>query len=328
MSRRALLLGASSSVLATACARACAGNRAESTPTIPEPPFIPTPAPMLDAGADAPLDPGELHGSVRLQRWSLGVGDGGPAEVVVLVPEGPKDARYPVVFALHGRGEAVKEPKEGAMGWPRDYALLQAIERIQKPPITDKDYQGLSEPVRLGQINAALAARAYAGLIVVCPYMPDIDLRKDAPQRSYGRFLLDTLLPLVRERTPARATAEATGIDGVSLGGAIAMFVGFENPQAFGCVGGLQPAIQAADGGLWASRAAKAREKNPKLGIRLLTSTKDYFRDGIYEASRGMRRLNVAHTFLDVPGPHDYIFNRGPGAYELLFQQERVLAGR
>jgi hypothetical protein len=29
-----------------------------------------------------------------------------------------------------------------------------------------------------------------------------------------------------------------------------------------------------------------------------------------------------------VPGPHDYEFNRGPGAYEMLMFHDRVLRGQ
>ena len=35
---------------------------------------------------------------------------------------------------------------------------------------------------------------------------------------------------------------------------------------------------------------------------------------------------HVAHDFADIPGPHDYPFNRGPGAIELLLWHDRVLA--
>ena len=51
------------------------------------------------------------------------------------------------------------------------------------------------------------------------------------------------MLPRVRRETPALSRPETTGIDGVSLGGALALRIGFYNPKSFGALGALQPAI-------------------------------------------------------------------------------------
>ncbi len=114
----------------------------------------------------------------------------------------------------------MKPPKEGAMGWPRDYALVRAIRRVCAPPLLTADFESFVTPARLAEANRDLSARPFPGLIVVCPHLPDIDLTTPADSLAYGSFVVNTLLPRVRKETPALTNAASTGIDGVSLGGA------------------------------------------------------------------------------------------------------------
>ena len=118
----------------------------------------------------------------------------------------------------------------------------------------------------------------------------------------------------------------AIGIDGVSLGGAVALRVGLENPKVFGAVGTLQAALQESQVNELTDLAKSARRQNPDLKLRLLTSHEDYFRDPITHLSQSWRAAGIAHDFADVPGPHDYPFNRGPGAIEMLVWHDRMLA--
>jgi hypothetical protein len=41
-----------------------------------------------------------------------------------------------------------------------------------------------------------------------------------------------------------------------------------------------------------------------------------------------MTQANIAHEFKLLTGPHDYVFNRGPGAVEMLLFHDRALRGR
>ena len=174
---------------------------------------------------------------------------------------GAPDERFPVVVALHGRGEAVKSPAEGALGWPRDYALVRAIDRLRAPPLREADYEGLAEPAPLAEVNASLATRPFGGLVVVCPWLPDVRPAATADVTAFARFLLDVLLPRVRRETPALATPEATGIDGVSLGGVVALRIGLAHPEAFGAVGGIQPAF--SEGRAPSGRRSPRRPRAP-----------------------------------------------------------------
>src|SRR5580704_17478641 len=79
------------------------------------------------SGGPPPGPPSTVSSDVRLLAWDLGDQSWGPSCAVVVVPTwGAPNERYPVLVALHGRGEAVKTPAEGAMGWPRDYAMIRA----------------------------------------------------------------------------------------------------------------------------------------------------------------------------------------------------------
>jgi len=263
------------------------------------------------------------RGQVGTETWTFD--DGGRA--VVVVPSWRRaDEKLPVLFALHGRGEAQKGPAEGALGWPRDYALLRAIDRLCAPPLTGDDYEGFFDPARLADTNASLATRPFQGLIVVCPYLPDVDLHKPAPIADYGRYLLDVVLPRVRAELPALASPAAVGIDGVSLGGAVSLRVGLGNPAAFGAVGSLQAAVGEDQVTELTELARSGRAKNPSLKLRLLTSKDDYFRSAITHTSQAWKAARIEHDFADVPGPHDYPFNRGPGAIEMLLWHDRMLA--
>lgn len=270
--------------------------------------------------------PTSVH--VRLLEWDLGPQPWGQARAVVVVPTwGGPSARFPVLVALHGRGEALKAPAEGALGWPRDYAMVRAIDRLLAPPLTVADYEGLIDRPRLVQTNARLASRPFGGLIVVCPWLPDVRPAATGDITAYARFVTDTLLPRVYREAPAVVDSASTGIDGVSLGGVVALRIGLTSPEAFGAVGGIQPALSDGQASEWTSLALGARVRKPALRLRLLTSHDDYFHDAIVALSRAWDASGVAHDFDDVPGPHDYSFNRGPGSIELLLWHDQALRG-
>ena len=263
---------------------------------------------------------------VELLEWDLGPQPWGASRAAVLVPKwGVPGERFPVLVALHGRGEAVKGPVDGALGWPRDYALVRAFDRVRAPPLVASDYEGLVERPHLVDTNARLARQPFAGVIVVCPWLPDVRPAATGDVAPYARFLLDVLLPRVRSETPALPSPESTGIDGVSLGGVTALRIGLTCPDAFGAVGGIQPALADGQTSEWTALALAARARRPGMRLRLMTSLEDYFREAVYGVSRAWTAAGVVHDFSDLPGPHDYIFNRGPGSVELLLWHDRAL---
>jgi hypothetical protein len=245
----------------------------------------------------------------------------------VLFPaDGASGARWPLVLALHGRGEAIKAPRDGAMGWPRDYALVRQIARVNNPPLGPDDVEGFVDPERLALYNRQLSEHAFGGLVVVCPYLPEVNLRSRADLADYARYLADVVVPRARRELPVFSAPESTGIDGVSLGGAIALRTGFARVDTFGAVGALQPAVADDQTQDWVEVARAARARRSGLPLRLTTSHDDIYHDVILRLSTALRAAGVGHDFADVPGPHDYAFNRGPGAVELLLWHDRVLA--
>lgn len=310
--------------LAVGCSRKAAPD---ATP--PQPSTIP-----LSALEAAPVDAGEtaravdasaapsLRGRIAMDTWTF---EGG-GRAAVLVPAWAEGRRLPMLVAMHGRGEAMKGPEKGVMGWPRDYALVRAFERLCAPPITNEDLEGFADPSRLANTNRELRDRPFEGLVVVCPYSPDVDLRKPAEIRQYATYLMNVVVSRAKKELPVLGTPPSTGIDGVSLGGALALRIGLANATSFGAVGTLQPAIGEDQVEDFTALAKSAREKNPKLHLRLLTSKEDYFRNAIAKTGAAWRAAGLTHDYVDIPGPHDYPFNRGPGAIEMLLWHDRVLA--
>jgi len=336
ISRRALLvssLGGLTGALAGSACRRDAGKKAADTLSSDRGAALL--APVMTAqdaevesirdAAQAGADAGSDVGGVALLEWAMP----GPIErAVIMVPRvrGPEQ-RFPVVIALHGRGEAIKGPLLGAMGWPRDYAMERAFARMASPPLVEADFEGLVENAHMANVNRALVEHPFGRLIVACPYVPDLDLSSADAMNDYGRALVSDLLPRVRAETPSLTSPEATGIDGVSLGGIVALRVGLGRPDVFGAVGALQPAIRdtAAASAELTDLAKSARGRRAGMKLRLTTSERDSFRRAVTRTSEAWRAAGIAHDFAVLPGPHDYVFNRGPGAIELLFWHDQVL---
>ena len=250
------------------------------------------------------------------------------SEVVVAIPtDAAPEARWPVLVAFHGRGESLRGPKRGARGWIDDYSLPTTARRLSAPPLTAGDMLGMATDAHLAELNAALSAAPFRGLIVVCPFLPDVlrGSHGEADGKQLARFVVEDVLPRVYRETPAFGTAATTGVDGVSLGGRAALFVGLERPEAFGAVGALQPALDNDEAARFAQLAQEARAKNPTLALRLLTSDEDYFLEPTRELSKALTAHGVTHLLDVVSGTHSYDFNRGPGGYEMLLFHDGAL---
>jgi hypothetical protein len=318
--RRACVLGLAS--LATACSK-----RKEAAP-------IATPlGTVVDDVKSGPDAGGFPRGAVRLEKWRFDTNPmGAPSFAVVVVPAwGAPGEKFPVVVALHGHGESLKSPEEGAMGWPRDYALTRAVGRLASPPLTKDDWESFVTDARMAEVNDALKKEPARGVIVACPYMPDGDVRSTNAANgptlaSRADFIMNVLLPRVRKELPALSAPASTGIDGISFGGALALRIGLGNPSAFGAVSGLQPAIAEEEAAEYVQFAQNARKERPRQRLHLLTSDGDYFRAAVLSLSSALNRASLVHDLTQSVGPHDYAFNRGPGSIELLMWHERVLA--
>jgi hypothetical protein len=273
--------------------------------------------------AERPTPPRPKSGSGRWRELSFPASEHypEPEHAVVLA-----QAESPLLVALHGRGEASRGLQTGARGWRDDYDLDRADQRLRKPPLAPDDLLGFVRPERLAKLNAGLRETPYQGLSVACPFTPALADRSLSGSKPFARFIVRDLIPRVRREVGLKAERTRTGIDGVSMGGRLALLVGLAHPEVFGAVGTLQPAISAAEAG-WLSELAAAAQAKAAVKLRLVTSDEDYFRNAIEALSERLQRDGVEHELLVTPGPHDYVYNRGPGSFEMLLWHDRVLRG-
>jgi len=236
------------------------------------------------------------------------------------------DKPLPLLVALHGRGESGRGLEIGARAWRDDYSLDALDKKLRAQTMSAEDMGDMVQPERLARLNASLARAPYEGLVVACPYTPLVADRSPRGAEPFARFLIDKLLPRARTDAKAADARERTGIDGVSMGGRLALLVGLQHPEVFGVVGALQPAIRVEEAELFTSlaRTAKARAE---LGLRLVSSDGDPFLPAVEALSKALRTAEIAHELVVTPGPHDYAWNRGPGGVEMLLGQERALRG-
>ncbi len=242
----------------------------------------------------------------------------------LLVPDAP--ASTPLLIALHGRGEAGRSLDIGAGAWPGEYELDRLHRRLLAPPLTGRDLQDMFSGARLERLNASLAEAAYKGLSVACPATPVLADKSPSGAQTFARFLIEVLLPRMRKETGSTADRAATGIDGVSMGGRLALLIGLTHPEIFGVVGALQPAISVDEAPL-ISELARAANARAGVVLRLVSSEADPFLPAVRAASERLASDGVVHELLVVPGNHGYEFNRGPGGAEMLLWHERVQRG-
>lgn len=269
--------------------------------------------------------PPAAAGSWKELAFAPDAGDEDEQRALLLAPPA-SSAAAPLLVALHGRGEAVRGLDVGARGWRDDYHLDDILLRLRAPPLTPDDLGRMVLPERLALLNASLQEHPYAGLCIATPFTPDLRDRSLAGAAGFGRFIVDRLVPRARAESGCQAAPEATGIDGVSLGGRLALLVGLSHPEVFGVVGALQPAVRADEAEMFSALARKAMARRPVI-LRLVSSEADPFLPAIRLLSERLRQDGVAHELLVVPGPHNYAWNSGPGGTEMVLWHERVQRG-
>ncbi len=242
----------------------------------------------------------------------------------ILSPDAPCD--LPTLVALHGRGESGHGLADGAHGWESYYALGTIHGRLLAPPLTADDVSRFLDDDRIAAINASLGKHAYTGLCVACPYSPNLGAPSADDVQPFARFVLNDLLPRTNQLTGAPRTREKTGIDGVSMGGRLALLVGLSHPEVFASVGAMQPQMDKDEAPMFADLAAKA-VSTAKVALRLVSSSDDPFLEAVQALDAELAKANVPHKTTITKGPHDYIWNKGPGGCEMLMFHERVLRG-
>ena len=277
----------------------------------------------LFALAQSPPRPG----SFRTLLWDFPQTAIGPMRAVVMLPlTFERGEQLPLLVALHGWGETQRGVERGAYGWSRDYELGASERELRMPVLRREAFLGHIDEGRFQQLRRDLAARPYRGLVVVAPFTPDV-LGTDAGvlQHGFDRWLVTTLLPRARRELPVLRDRASTGIDGVSLGGLHSLEIGLAHPEVFGAVGALQPAVRGRIDRVLARYVASPRR--PAQRVRLVTSHGDVYRRDVATLDEALRGRGIAHDVRVLAGPHDYVFNRGPGGVEMLLFHDRALRG-
>ncbi len=235
-----------------------------------------------------------------------------------------QNAKVRLVVALHGLGES-QDPSLGIRAWLDLYGLRTSYERLLVPPLARTSKRKDFTDERLAELNASLKKKAFQGIAVVCPFTPNIRKMADSAraQREYGEWLTNELVPAARNEAPVVATAAATSLEGCSMGGPIALGTYLAHPTAYGALGMTQSALNAARAPHWAEELAKAREKNDKVALHLLSSAGDPFADANRALSTELEKRDVPHTLRIPPGPHDQPWLREAGTIEMLLFHER-----
>jgi iron(III)-salmochelin esterase len=265
---------------------------------------------------------------VHHRRISVKGVDGDVQPVAIVVPRrpdravAPPEGRYALVVALHDLRGAERGPSKGPMIWTVNFELPVAMGALESGRLERKNFNGFVTSEHLDAVNASLAASPFRAPVVVSPYMPDLSSASEAEMSKYADWLVDVVLPAVRESFDGVAHGRrGTGIDGIGLGGRVALEVGLRRTDAFAAVGAIQPTVDAAS-----TRAIVERVK-PEEGqaIRLVTSEEDPGRAGTLGLSAALRERSLPHALVDTPGTHDIEYGRGAGAVELLRFQSSVL---
>ncbi|MDB4986398.1 MAG: hypothetical protein JWN04_1576 [Myxococcaceae bacterium] len=302
-------------------------ERSKAEPVKPEPvksePVAAHAAPDVASRPDSRA----LEPPLSIVRFGL-AGVAGVREQVIAVWSKPRSSedKLPIVVAFHGKGESALGPARGYAAWVDRYGLGHAYAALLGAPLTASAFGGLVRPSELNALNEELRAHAFQGVLTVGVYTPDLLGAVNEPEKlqRYAEWVAHQLVPEVQRKLPvASTTPRQVGVDGVSLGGMVALEVGLRFPEVFGAVGSMQPAVRGREA-LLAALAEQARAKQHQ-NLRLLSSDRDPLLGVTQTLSSELRKRHVAHQLVVTPGGHDYAFNRGPGAIELLHFHDRAL---
>jgi iron(III)-salmochelin esterase len=245
-------------------------------------------------------------------------------QALLLVPKEPTSA--PLLVAFHGYGESRHGLEFGARGWRDQYEMDRVHGRLLTPPLLLADSKHLETLERLEAINDSLQKNRYQGLVIACPYTPNLPDKSPRGAEEFSDFVSKQLLPAVQKEAGCLSDRASTGINGVSMGGRLSLFLGFAHPEIFGVIGSMQTAMKKNEAPLFVGLAKKAYKKAPFL-LRLVSSEDDPFLEAMSEFHTQLTTEKIPHEFYVTPGPHDYIWNQGPGSIEMMVWHERVQRG-
>jgi enterochelin esterase-like enzyme len=244
--------------------------------------------------ARADVDPGWRPRELDVREVAVESGERSRRFVLGVPRHLAANERVPLLVLLHGLGETGDE-RTGAWAWFERYGLGTAYDRLR-------------------------ASTSFRGLVLACPYMPNLPVGEPGALDAYARWIALTVVPRARREAPVLDEARATYLGGCSLGGHFSLEVMLRRWDAFGAWGGVQTAIGEAQALRYAARIADAVAHEPDAapGLLVETSSADPFRSANEAFARALTRSGVPNTFVELPGPHDQRWLRESGTGRML----------
>jgi len=236
------------------------------------------------------------------------------------------EASTRLLVLLHGLGETGNE-RLGVYAWLELYGLGDAVRRLRHPPLAQVGKRPYWPEGRLSELNASLAPRPFRGMVIACPYTPNIyeAADREAMLDRYADWLVHEVLPRARsEAGIAAADARRTSLDGCSLGGNVGLEVFLRKPEHFGSWGSVQGAFGSNRLPRYAERLAANLARVGARPIRIATSTDDSFREVNLELERALTGRGVPHELWVGRGPHAQPWLREAGTIEMLLWHDRL----
>jgi hypothetical protein len=229
---------------------------------------------------------------------------------------------YPLVIAFGGFGECTRPPREGALAWLQYYKTDEAIMALANNKLAAGDFRGLVTSEHLNNFNTRLKRDHYGGVILACPASPPLSPQTHLEFPYYEAFIVEELIPALKSHY--KVAPGKIGVDGVSMGGSRSMYYGFKYPEIFYSIGSVQGAFGPYFD-TYRDLLAKNKEMLRKRVIQLVTSDRDTMVKSVERLHALLLAEDIPHDYLKLTGPHDYIFNQGPGALALLIFHDHAL---
>lgn len=208
--------------------------------------------------------------TARTVRFASKALAGSPATIAILLPRAydASDARYPVVYLLHGG-------TQNHTAFPaRAWFAKEVVRR---------------------------------DTIVVMPHVPQSSYATGGPSSAMAflDFIVQDLVPYVDATYRTMASRDARAIAGLSMGGFGAVMAGLTHPELFGHAGAFSGAFTAGRGQLL-MRALDALGDRPAPYVYLACGYEDEVVDASRQLDVLLTERNIPHEYREVPGGHTW----------------------
>jgi len=230
--------------------------------------------------------------------------------------------KYPLLIVFGGAGECARSPRQSALAWMHYYKADEAVLALQGNRLVSDNFRGLVKPHELNDFNRRLKRSPYEGIILACPSTPLVSAQAGPELPEMEEYIMDELLPALKKRY--RVMENRIGVDGVSMGGSRSMFYGLKYPEVFSSIGSVQGAFGPYLD-IYRYLVKTNRQLLRKRSLQLITSDRDVMLQSVETMHKLLLEHHIPHSYLVLTGPHDYIFNQGPGAISLLVFHNQAL---